>query len=226
MQFLDDDPLIAKKDFGVQAALDAYFEELSGVLAALPREKIAAAVKICDETRRKNRTVYLCGNGGSAAAATHFAADLSKVAYVPGCARFRTCVLSDNTSTLTAYSNDESYDRAFRGQMEGLATRSDLLIGISTSGISASVVEAFAFARSEGMSSIAITRDGDTPLSRLATAVVSVRPARIQVMEDAQMAVLHAISIMLRFAAETECSGACVQDRARPTSKPIRDVPC
>jgi len=114
----------------------------------------AAASQMVRALRAGNK-VFWCGNGGSAADSQHLAAELI--------GRFRrerralaSIALSVNTSILTAISNDYGYDLVFRRQIEALGSRGDVLIGISTSGNSANVVQAMELARHMGIFTIAM----------------------------------------------------------------------
>jgi D-sedoheptulose 7-phosphate isomerase len=116
--------------------------------------------KIVIETLKNGNKVLICGNGGSAADAQHFAAELTgryktERRGLPGIA------LTTDTSALTAIGNDYGYDRVFDRQTEALASKGDLLIGISTSGNSKNIISALKLAKEMGCSTIGLSgRDG------------------------------------------------------------------
>jgi D-sedoheptulose 7-phosphate isomerase len=119
-------------------------------------EDIAAAAGLVVDTLSAGGRVLFCGNGGSAADAQHLAAELQ--------GRFKMdrralagVALTVNTSTLTAVANDYGYDLVFARQVEALGHRGDLLVGLSTSGDSANVVEAVRTARAAGLRTLALT---------------------------------------------------------------------
>ncbi len=124
------------------------------------QEPLEEASKIAVETLKNGNKILLCGNGGSAADAQHFAAELTgryktERRGLPGIA------LTTDTSALTAIGNDYGYDRVFDRQVEALASKGDLLIGISTSGNSTNVINALKVARDLGCKTIGLTgRDG------------------------------------------------------------------
>lgn len=124
------------------------------------QEPLEKASKIAVETLKNGNKILLCGNGGSAADAQHFAAELTgryktERRGLPGIA------LTTDTSALTAIGNDYGYDRVFDRQVEALASKGDLLIGISTSGNSTNVINALKVARDLGCKTIGLTgRDG------------------------------------------------------------------
>ena len=124
------------------------------------QEPLLEASKIAVETLRAGNKILLCGNGGSAADAQHIAAELTgryktERRGLPGIA------LTTDTSALTAIGNDYGYDRVFDRQVEALAQKGDLLIGISTSGNSINVINALKVAREMGCKTLGLTgRDG------------------------------------------------------------------
>jgi D-sedoheptulose 7-phosphate isomerase len=104
--------------------------------------------------RDSGATIYVAGNGGSAATASHWVNDLGKATKLPGRAPMRVMSLSDNISWLTALANDEGYERVFSGQLENFARAGDVLIVISASGNSPNLVEAVELAGKRGMVTI------------------------------------------------------------------------
>ena len=124
------------------------------------QEKLEQASLLVVETLKNGNKILLCGNGGSAADAQHIAAELTgryktERRGLPGIA------LTTDTSALTAIGNDYGYDRVFDRQVEALAQKGDLLIGISTSGNSKNVINALKVAREMGCKTLGLTgRDG------------------------------------------------------------------
>lgn len=124
------------------------------------QDKLEMASKLAVETLRNGNKILLCGNGGSAADAQHIAAELTgryktERRGLPGIA------LTTDTSALTAIGNDYGYDRVFDRQVEALAQKGDLLIGISTSGNSKNVINALKVAKEMGCKTLGLTgRDG------------------------------------------------------------------
>jgi D-sedoheptulose 7-phosphate isomerase len=128
-----------------------YLERLATALAALELAEIDRVVRAIARVRDAGATVFVAGNGGSAATATHFVNDLAKATRRSGAPFIRTVSLTDATSWLTALANDEGYDRIFVGQLENLARPGDLLVVISASGNSANLVRAVEYARLTGL---------------------------------------------------------------------------
>lgn len=130
-------------------------------------EKIAAAAEMITKTLKNGRTVYICGNGGSAADAQHIAGEL-----VGRFTRERKALaavaLSADTSILTSVANDYGYEKVFARQVEALVRKGDILWAFSTSGTSANIIAAAKLAKERGASLLAFTGRGDTKLERLA----------------------------------------------------------
>ena len=123
-------------------------------------EPIARAVTVMSEALRSDHKILACGNGGSAADAQHFAAELvcRFERERPGLAAV---ALTTDTSALTAISNDYHFDQIFAKQVRALGQPGDVLLAISTSGNSANVVEAIRAAHEQGMTVVALTgREG------------------------------------------------------------------
>jgi D-sedoheptulose 7-phosphate isomerase len=118
-------------------------------LSELPAEKIERMVEILDRARVEKRRVFIFGNGGSAATASHFACDLNKGATCSGRPRFKAMALSDNLPAISAWANDTSYENIFAEQSENHIEAGDIVIGISGSGKSMNVVNALKLANSK-----------------------------------------------------------------------------
>jgi D-sedoheptulose 7-phosphate isomerase len=129
------------------------FEKLLDRIDLIALEQVVRRLQLA---RDKGATVYIAGNGGSAATASHWANDLGKAAKVNGNPPMRVMSLSDNVSWLTALANDEGYERVFAGQLENFAQPGDVLIVISASGNSPNLVKAVELAQSRGVVTIGV----------------------------------------------------------------------
>ncbi len=114
--------------------VDAYLEEVRDIAGRIDRGEIKKAIDILYDAWKLGSHVYLMGCGGSAAAASHFAADLSKTAIVPGKRRFKALSLVDNAACVTAWTNDEGWDSVFQCQIENYMQEGDVAVGISVHG--------------------------------------------------------------------------------------------
>lgn len=118
-----------------------YFEHVSGLLERLDPQAIAAFMDTLAAARESDRTVFIVGNGGSAATASHMATDLG-ARKADGLIGLRAVALTDNTAMLTATANDHGYPEVFVAQLEALYRLGDLLIVISASGNSPNILRA------------------------------------------------------------------------------------
>ncbi|MEP6960907.1 MAG: SIS domain-containing protein [Acidobacteriota bacterium] len=181
---------------------DSYRASLLQTLAKIESAKVAQAVAWLREARDQGRNIFVCGNGGSAATASHFACDIVKGAsYLQG-KRFKIMALTDSLPTLTAYSNDVSYSCVFVEQLKNFAQPGDVVMAISGSGNSPNVVQAIEYANSIGCRTIGLSgRNGGAlgPLSQLNIHVAEPHMGRI---EDAHMIVCHMIGYYFM---EREC---------------------
>ncbi len=150
----------------ITQTLDAH-DRLLAQLRQRGIEKIAAAAEMITKALKNGGTVYICGNGGSAADAQHIAGEL-----VGRFTRERKALaavaLSADTSILTSVANDYGYEKVFARQVEALVRKGDILWAFSTSGTSANIIAAAELAKERGASLLAFTGRGDTKLERLA----------------------------------------------------------
>jgi D-sedoheptulose 7-phosphate isomerase len=155
-------------------------------------EKVTQAIDLLTRARDEGRHIFVCGNGGSAATASHFVCEMVKGASYNRAARFRIHAL-DSSPTLTAYSNDVGYDCVYAEQLKNFAEPGDIVIALSGSGNSPSVVRAIEFANSAGCTTITLTgRDGGK-LGPMAKLNIHVAEPNIGRAEDAHMIVMHMI---------------------------------
>ena len=122
--------------------IKTYFEEVNQVLEQTPLAEIANAVDMLIQTQTEGRRIFVMGNGGSAAMASHFACDLGKGAVIGDKARFKVYSLADNIPMLTAYGNDIGYEVVFSEPLKSLAEPGDVAVLISSSGNSPNIINA------------------------------------------------------------------------------------
>jgi D-sedoheptulose 7-phosphate isomerase len=179
-------------------AVDAYLRQLSATVDALSRPDIWSVVDTLIEAGRRGRRIYIFGNGGSAATASHMANDLAKQASVEGHRALRAIALTDNVPLLTAWSNDEDYKECFARQLATHIERDDVAIGISTSGNSPNVLQGLKCARKAGAVTVGMTgRDGGA-LRALVDHCIYVPCDDIGRQEDVHLVVNHAIAVAVR----------------------------
>jgi len=173
---------------------ESYRTSLLEAIATIDIEKVNRAIEWFRDARAEGRRIFVCGNGGSASTASHFACDVVKGASFGRQSRFRIMALTDQVPTLTAYANDVGYDAVFVEQLKNFAEPGDLFMAISGSGNSPNVLCAMGHANSAGCKTIALTgRDGGklAPMAQLSIQVPVAHMGRI---EDAHMVVCHMIA--------------------------------
>src|SRR5512138_3004380 len=151
--------------------IDVYLAQLDEGLRALDRQAVWAVIHELMRAWRERRQVFVLGNGGSAALASHMVTDLSKIT-VPGQPRIRAIALTDNTALLTALGNDIAYADVFSEQLLNLCQPGDILLATSCSGNSPNVLKALQTARVLGATTIGLTGDTGGQLKELADIVV------------------------------------------------------
>jgi D-sedoheptulose 7-phosphate isomerase len=170
-----------------------YKTGLISALESIDLAKVDQLIELLALARDEGHRIFVCGNGGSASAASHFATDMVKGASYNRDARFRIMSLVDSISTLTAYSNDVGYECVFVEQLKNFALPGDVVIAISGSGNSPNVLRALEYGNSAGCRTIALTgRDGGK-LGPLAELHINIRDPHMGRIEDAHMVVLHMI---------------------------------
>jgi len=178
--------------------VDRYLTELESVVHRISREDIGRVVDALMEAWTNRRTVFLIGNGGSAATASHMMNDICKFTAVDGLPRFRCISLTDNVPLMTAIGNDVCYTDIFVEPMMNLFNDEDVLIAISASGNSANIVKAVEYAKRRGATVIGFCGQPGGRLAQLADLKVVIPSDRIGQQEDGHMILDHVISAALR----------------------------
>lgn len=179
-------------------AVNRYLAELADMVRQMPQDRIWEVLQVLMDAWRKGSRVFLMGNGGSAATASHMANDLNKYTIVPGQPRFKVLSLSDNVPLMTAWGNDTSYENIFLEQMLNFWEPGDVAIGISGSGNSPNVLKAMRAARELGGTAIGFTgRDGGK-LKDVVDVCIQVPSDKIVQQEDGHMILDHLMATTLR----------------------------
>lgn len=156
------------------------------------RGPIAEAARLCGRALAAGRSVLAFGNGGSAAEAQHFAAELSGRFLLERRA-LPAIALTTDSSAMTAIANDYGFARMFGRQVEALGRSGDVAVGISTSGRSPNVTDGLRTARARGLATIALTGPDARDLADVADLVVAVPGASTPRVQEGQLTVLHII---------------------------------
>ena len=161
------------------------------ILKKLDVEQINAALNLLDETRQKKGRIYICGNGGSAATASHFQNDFNKGVSEYIDVPFRFHCLNDNVATLMAIANDIGYEEVFRFQLRNNLEENDVLVAISGSGNSHNVIRAVEYEKEHGCKIIGLTGFYGGKLKELSDISLHAPVNSMQVTEDIHMIFDH-----------------------------------
>ncbi len=174
--------------------LAAYFNDSAEVIRAtadaVPQAAIDAAIGAIAAALEAGKPLLVCGNGGSAADAMHIAGELA-VRFLHNRRALKAYCLSSNPSVLTACSNDLGFATVFSRQVEAYGEAGGVLLGLSTSGTSPNVVEAFARARAMKMITVALTGEAQGPLTPLADHLLAVPSRHTPLIQQAHLCLYH-----------------------------------
>ena len=184
-----------------------YLAATREVLAKLDTDVIDQIAEYIWKAHRNRRTVYLFGNGGSAALASHIACDLAKGTMANGRRRMRAVSLNDNVALMTAWANDSNYAEIFAEQLHDVIEAGDLVLAISSSGNSPNVVRGLQVARAAGATCIALSGFNGGRVKDLCDLCLVVPSDSVQHIEDAHLGVTHAIFIAIRQRMQSAADG-------------------
>jgi len=177
---------------------DKYLRGVIDVLEQLPVSVIDEVVDRLFQAYRQDSTVYLFGNGGSAALASHAACDLGKGTTGPGKKPFRVVSLTDNVALITAWANDTSYENIFAAQLLPFIQEGDIAFAISGSGNSPNVLHGLSVARDAGASSLGLTGFSGGKMKALCDVCITVPSQNMQHIEDSHLCIMHAVFLAFR----------------------------
>lgn len=180
--------------------IDLNLDELTNILCSLTQNYTNTVIEIANaiiECFLNDRKILVVGNGGSAADAQHFAGEFSS-SFNPNIKRSSLPVLAltTNTSLITAYANDHSYEGIFSRQVEGLGKRKDILITFSTSGKSKNCLNAVKIAKEMGMTCISFTKS-QSPIGKLSDIVLDFNSKNTQRLQEMHVFSYHTICEMV-----------------------------
>jgi D-sedoheptulose 7-phosphate isomerase len=170
-----------------------YLVAQKAALDSIPLEAVAGLIESFRQALREDRQIFVFGNGGSAANASHFVTDLGKGASDKIGRRFRCVSLNDNVSWLTALGNDYAYDEIFSRQLMNYGKPGDLVLVLSVSGSSPNVVRGVEWAKQHGLRTIALVGGKKGRLAELADTVIVIDSPHYGRVEDAHMGICHMI---------------------------------
>jgi len=182
-------PSLAAKD---------YLLAVQDVLAHLDHEVVDRMIDVIWRGYEEGRTLFVFGNGGSAALASHFACDIGKGTVAGRAKRLKTIALTDNVALITAWANDKAYEEIFSEQLESLAEKGDIALAISGSGNSPNVIRGLQAGRRLGVQTLVLTGFAGGRAKTLADLCLIVPSDSMQHIEDAHLCATHAIFLAIR----------------------------
>jgi len=185
----------------IRSYLESYLHNLKSNLNEINYEDVKCIIEALIDARNNDKQVFIIGNGGSAAAASHFAVDLGKGTVdndVIGFRRFRVHCLNDNAAMLTAIGNDLNYDQIFVEQLKNHLNPEDVVIVISASGNSPNILKALQFANSHGARTIGLFGFDGGKACRLTDFDLTVSSCNYGIAEDFHLIINHIITQIIR----------------------------
>ena len=185
----------------IQRYVFSYIMDLKSTLDELDYTQLEKIINVLLSARKNDKQIFILGNGGSAATASHFACDLGKgtIDYANSdFRRFRAISLTDNLALITALGNDLSYNHIFAEQLKNLVNPGDVVIGISASGNSPNILEAFDVAKKVGAITIGFLGFGGGKARHIVDYHLTVSSRNYGISEDFHMIVEHIITQIIR----------------------------
>lgn len=174
-----------------------YFYKLKKTIDLISKEDLSQLINILVNAKDTGKTIFIMGNGGSAATASHYCCDFNKGVSLGQDKMFKFICLNDNVPTMMAYGNDISYDEVFVGPLRNFLDEGDYVIGISGSGNSKNVVKALEFANEKGAITIGLTGFSGGKVMNLCKYNVHIPIDDMQITEDLHMVLDHCMMKIL-----------------------------
>lgn len=188
----------SRKYPGAGAFIADYAQSIAAALTSVRATEIDRAVAALKHAIRGDRLIFACGNGGSAAIANHLTCDCSKGIATDTTLRPRVISLSATVELITAIANDVEYAEIFAHQLKNAARPGDVLVTISSSGNSENIVRALAWARDNGMTTIALSGFSGGRSAAVADISLHVAAENYGVVEDVHQALMHVLAQYVR----------------------------
>lgn len=174
-----------------------YFEKEKSTLDAISKDDLNTLMNLLVEAKDAGKTIFVMGNGGSAATASHYVCDFNKGISLGKEKMFKFICLNDNIPTMMAYANDLSYADVFVGPLKNFLQPGDIVIGISGSGNSENVVRAIQYANENGGVTVGLTGYSGGKIKQLSKYNVHVPVNDMQITEDLHMVLDHCMMKIL-----------------------------
>jgi len=177
--------------------ISAYFEREKATIDAISKEDLNTLMNLLVDAKDAGKTIFIMGNGGSAATASHYVCDFNKGISMGKDKMFKFICLNDNIPTMMAYANDLSYADVFVGPLKNFMQAGDIVIGISGSGNSENVVRAIQYANENGGVTVGLTGYSGGKIKQLSKYNVHIPIDDMQITEDLHMVLDHCMMKIL-----------------------------
>lgn len=168
-----------------------YLNQLKDLLDVFPHDRFKEIADALMSAYNGEKQIFIMGNGGSGATASHFACDINKGSCFELKKKFKVICLNDNVPTILAYANDLSYNKVFIEQLKNFLKEGDVVIGISGSGNSENVIQAVSYAKENNAKTIGLTGFDGGKLAQIADIPLVASINDMQKVEDVHMIVVH-----------------------------------
>ncbi len=180
------------------ASINTYFTELEQMLRDISQAHLQDVLSLLKDAYRNGHRIFIMGNGGSAATASHFALDLAKNTIMAGAPRLKAISLTDHVPLITAWSNDTAYEHIFEEQLANMIEPGDVVIGISASGNSLNVINALQLAKQTRAFTVGLLGAKGGLIKNIVDAYILAPGQNIEQEEDAHMILAHVITRHMR----------------------------
>ena len=175
-----------------------YFELLSKSIETMPFDDVDRVADLLVRAYEEERSIFVFGNGGSAASASHLACDLGKGTVNGSKKRFRVMALTDNVPLITAWANDSKYEDIFAEQLANFIRPQDIAFAISGSGNSPNVLRALQIGRNVGATTIGLAGFAGGKMRALCDTCIVVPCDNMQIIEDLHLSIAHSLFTCVR----------------------------
>lgn len=188
------------------AFVTSYYDRFAEALRSFDKAPLGDVLDVFDGVIARGGTLWIAGNGGSAAIADHTVCDCTKGTHVDGTPPLRTISLASNVPMLTALANDISYDAVFSEQLKYYLTDKDAVLVVSSSGNSPNVVNACDYANAQGVPTIAFVGFEGGKLAEIANHVVHIAVDNYGIVEDTHQSLIHMLTQYMKARSEAAAS--------------------